>query len=55
MKKRPAIIVLAIISILCFSFGLVACGSMTINTKTPLVTYRVGDNVDCFDFFAVQK
>ena len=55
MKKRPAIIVLAIISILCFSFGLVACGSMTINTKTPLVTYRVGDNVDCFDFFEYQS
>ncbi len=54
-KRKITLVILSILATLFLCMGLVACGTVSINTKTPKATYRIGDNVDCFDFFEYKS
>ena len=54
VKKTALITILAVLCLgsVCFS---AACASLDINVKTPYIIYRMGDNVDCYDFFQLKS
>ncbi|MBR2449517.1 MAG: hypothetical protein IKB30_05305, partial [Clostridia bacterium] len=54
-KRKIMLIILSVLATLFLCMGLVACGTVSITTKTPKVTYRIGDSVDCFDFFEYES